>query len=87
MTEGPNERAGLKRPPLIRKKTDALTARENPKLKAMNINWLGLLGIPTSLVLLDGAASKATCVPENAKKRNSVVPAYSALVAMKWFRT
>lgn len=27
--------AGLKRPPLIRKKTHALTARENPKLKAM----------------------------------------------------
>jgi hypothetical protein len=30
-----------------------------------------------------GVARRATCVPEKAKKRKSVVPAYSAVVATK----
>lgn len=37
--------------------------------------------VPESVV-----ASSATCVPENAKNKNSVVPTYSALVATKWLR-
>jgi hypothetical protein len=76
----------LNNPPLIRKNTHAFTAREKPKLKAMNNNCEGLLGVPTVLVLLAGVARSATCVPEKAKKRKRVVPAYSALVATKWFR-
>ena len=67
---------------MILKKTQALTANENPKLSAMKSNWLGSLGVPTTLGPL-GEESKATCVPENAKKRNNVVPANSALVATK----
>ena len=34
--DGGQRTAGLKRPPLIRKKTQALTANENPKLNAIN---------------------------------------------------
>jgi hypothetical protein len=79
--------AGLKGPPLILKNTHAFTARENPKLRAMYNNWEGSLGVSTVLVLLAGVARSATCVPEKAKKRKSVVPAYSALVAIKWFRS
>lgn len=33
--------AGLKRPPLIRKKTQALTAKEKPKASEMYNNWDG----------------------------------------------
>jgi hypothetical protein len=75
--------AGLKSPPLIRKNTQAFTAKENPKLRAMYNNREGSLGVPTVLVLLAGVARSATWVPEKAKKRKRVVPAYSALVATK----
>lgn len=74
----------MKRPPLIRKKTQAFTANEKPKHSAMYNSCEGLDIAPTTLGLL-GAASRATCVPEKAKKRNKVVPTYSALVATKWF--
>lgn len=48
----------------------------------MNISCEGLLAAPTTFAEV-GPARSATCVPENAKKRNRVVPAYSALVATK----
>jgi len=48
--------AGLKSPPLIRKNTHALTAKENPKLKAIYINWDGSLGIPTTFSVVGGFA-------------------------------
>jgi hypothetical protein len=75
----------LNSPPLILKKTHALTASENPKLKEMYNNCAGSLTVPTLFVISGAWDSKATWVPENAKNRNNTVPANSAMVATKWF--
>ena len=86
--------AGLKRPPLIRKNTQALTAKENPKARAMKAS-AEVFGVcempplPPFAVLLAAfeVAAFATCVAEKAKKRKRKVPQNSPAMAMKWLRT
>ncbi len=72
--------AGLNRPPLMRKKTHAFTAKENPKHKAIYNREAGsgaeAIGASGSLVL-------ATWVPANAKNKKRKVPADSPNMAMK----
>lgn len=84
---GLNLTAGLNKPPLILKKTQALTAREKPKHKLMYSNCAGFE--PWAIVV-DSAPwvwELATWVPVKAKKRKRKVPANSPAIAMKWFRT
>jgi len=73
----------LKSPPLIRKNSHAFTAKEKPKLRAMNNICDESLGVLTSFVGFGAFAKRATWVPENPKNRNRVVPTNSALVATK----
>ena len=76
--------AGLKSPPLILKKTQALTARENPKLKLIYSSCAGffcatVVTIVVPVFVFDEIL--ATCVPANAKKRKKIVPANSPIAA------
>ena len=75
--------AGLKRPPLIRKKTHALTASEKPKQRLIKSNFAGSAaksaGRPAS-----GAALTAF-VPPKANRRKRKVPTNSPIMATKWF--
>ena len=70
-------------PPLILKKTQALTAREKPKHKLMYNNWAGFE--PWAMVVVSAlwVWELATCVPVNEKKRKRKVPANSPAIAMK----
>ena len=74
--------AGLNNPPLIRKKTHALTASENPKHKLIYSSWAGLLpalmgaAVAPAPTAVDGILF-ATCVPDNAKNKNKTVPTNS----------
>lgn len=74
--------AGLNRPPLIRKKVHALTARLNPKHKLINISFDGLdarLGeTPSSC-----GAELTVLVPPKANSKNMNVPENSLRTAMR----
>ena len=75
--------AGLNRPPVILKKTQALTASENPKDREIynKAEVFGACVIEPSVLLLFVAAL-ATWVPLKAKKRNRNVPTNSPIMAM-----
>jgi hypothetical protein len=77
--------AGLKRPPLILKKTQTLTIREKPKTRAMYSSTSGLNPVSDPVVELCEflPPTLATCVPANAKNRNMVVPTNSPMAATK----
>lgn len=79
--------AGLNSPPLMRKNTQALTARENPKHNDIYNNWAGFE--PWAIVVESAPCvwELATWVPVKEKKRKRKVPANSPAMAMKWFRT
>lgn len=72
----PNVTAGLNKPPLIRKNTQALTTREKPKASEMKRSlWRSgpeELPVPEEF---------ATWVPKKAKKRKRKVPTNSPLTA------
>lgn len=76
-------------PPLIRKKTQTLTAKLNPKASEIYSNT-GIFGTPGSdpsgLTAAPAAAVLATCVAVNAKNRNMNVPMNSPTMATKWLR-
>lgn len=73
MSVRPSVTAGLKRPPLMRKKTQALTARLKPNASAMYSRVLGDGEVSPAAE----EASLATWVPANAKKRKRNVPTNS----------
>jgi hypothetical protein len=77
--------AGLNSPPLIRKKIQALTMRLNPKDREMYNNFDGstppVFEPVVVLLAVDPSPMLATCVPPSAKKRNSVVPTNSPIIA------
>jgi hypothetical protein len=74
--------AGLNNPPLMRKKTQTLTARLKPKARAM------YKSAPTVGCFAFGSASiLATWVPAKAKKRKRKVPTSSPRKATNSFRT
>lgn len=76
--------AGLNSPPLIRKKTHALTASEKPKLKLIYSNWAGLLCfivVVTVVPVLLFDEIFATCAPAKPKNRKKMVPAISPIAA------
>jgi len=79
--------AGLKRPPLIRKKAHALTAREKPNAREMYIKFDELGYCESELFSVAGAAALATCVAANAMNRNMKVPTNSPRKAMSSFLT
>ena len=82
----PNVTAGLKSPPEIRKKTQALTASEKPKQRAMYCSCCGFE--PASATVrppVDGMLL-ATWVPDRANQRKRTVPTNSPHMAMKWLR-
>jgi hypothetical protein len=71
--------AGLKSPPLTRKKTQTLTAREKPKASEMYIrDWMSIGRLPRRLL--------AVCVAANPKKRNKNVPMNSPRKEMSRWR-
>jgi hypothetical protein len=78
--------AGLNIPPLIRKNTQALTARENPNAKAIysRVETSGAAGSEPAAA---AAPALATCAAEKPKNRKRKVPASSPRKAMKWLRT
>jgi hypothetical protein len=82
----PNVTAGLKRPPLIRKNTHALTAREKPKERAMYWSCCGLAPVSSTVRPADDRIILAVWQPDSAKNRNRTVPTYSPHMAMKWLR-
>ena len=76
--------AGLKSPPLILKKTQALTANENPKLKLMYSSCAGFFCTTVVTIVVPVLVFEemlATWVPANAKKRKKIVPANSPMAA------
>jgi hypothetical protein len=79
MSARPRATAGLKRPPLIRKKTQALTARLKPNASEMYISVprAGEVVVPSGL--LAASASFATWAPAKAKKRKRNVPRNSPI--------
>ncbi len=83
----PKETAGLNNPPLIRKKTQAFTAKEKPKHRDIYNNWAGFDPWAMVVEVVPWVWELATCVPVKAKKRKRKVPANSPAMAMKWFRT
>lgn len=72
--------AGLKSPPLIRKKTHAFTAREKPKLRLM---YKSDAGSGADEMAASGTFVLATWAPEKAKNKKRNVPANSPAMAMK----
>jgi hypothetical protein len=82
----PNVTAGLNRPPLIRKNTHALTAREKPNERAMYWSCCGLAPVSSTVKPADDRIIFAVWQPESAKKRKRTVPTYSPHMAMKWLR-
>lgn len=79
----PSVTAGLKRPPEMRKKTQALTAREKPKDRLMYRSWAGLEACAMVMDVCGAVWVFATCVPEKAKKRKRKVPMNSPHMATK----
>jgi hypothetical protein len=73
--------AGLKRPPLIRKKTQTLTAREDPNAKDMKTRFI-VLGILSLTGIADTIWSAVKPM-----KRKVNVPQNSPAKAMISFRT
>lgn len=72
----------------MRKKTHTLTMREKENTSAMYKSTFGEKPVASPVVVFDSLAPDpmfATCVPENAKKRNIVVPTNSPTNATKWF--
>lgn len=67
MRARPKATAGLKRPPLMRKKTQAQTARLKPNASEMYSNVPIDGEVPSGLMA--ASASFATWVPAKAKKR------------------
>lgn len=80
MSMRPRVTAGLNRPPLMRKKTQALTARLNPNASEMykSSAIVGAAPKPHSL-----QPSRAILAAAKAKKRNMKVPRNSP---MNWIR-
>lgn len=82
-----NVTAGLKRPPLMRKKIHTLTMRLNPNTTEMYSRTVGEKPVASPVVVFDSSLAVepmlATCVPANAKKRNMVVPTNSPIKATK----
>jgi len=79
----------LKRPPLILKKTHALTANENPKLKLMYNNCAGFFWTTVVVIWVPVLVFEeilATCVPAKAKNKKNIVPANSPMAATIWPR-
>jgi hypothetical protein len=74
--------AGLKRPPLIRKKTQTLTAREDPNAKDMKRKFI-VFGILSFTEIADTAIWSAV----KPMKRKENVPQNSPTKAMISFRT
>ena len=68
----PSVTAGLNKPPLIRKNTHALTAKEKPKERAIS-----------TVKPADDRIIFAVWQPESAKKTKRTVPTYSPHIAMK----
>lgn len=79
----PRVTAGLNKPPLMRKKTHALTASDMPNTKAMYMILLGLALKSTALAPSAGAVF-TTLVPPNANRRNMKVPTNSPTHATIW---
>lgn len=75
--------AGLKRPPLILKKTQALTARDIPKQRAMYSNLAGLAARSEAFAPTGGAVL-TVFVPPKANRRNKNVPTNSPAQATMW---
>jgi hypothetical protein len=76
----PSVTAGLNRPPLMRKNTQAFTINDMPKTSAM---YMILLGFALKLAALapSGGAVLTTLVPPSAKSRNMNVPTNSPMHA------
>ena len=74
--------AGLKRPPLIRKKTQTLTAREDPKAEDMKRRFMVYGTLPFA-----GVADAAIWIAVKPMKRKVNVPQNSPTKAMISFRT
>jgi hypothetical protein len=72
--------AGLKRPPLMRKKTQTLTASEKPKAREMYRSEPISMGLLARRLL-------ATCVAAKAKNKKRKVPTNSPAKEMKKWRT
>jgi hypothetical protein len=90
--------AGLNKPPLIRKKTHTVTARENPKAKEMyrstsSCGQLLPFAVDEELVFAVDEESAiavgelAICVPEKAKNRKRKVPTNSPIMSITLYRT
>ena len=82
--------AGLKSPPLMRKKTHTFTMRLNPNTTLTYSSTMGENPVASPVVVLAASGDAeapmlATCVPAKAKKRNMVVPTNSPTKATKWF--
>jgi hypothetical protein len=80
------ETAGLKRPPLMRKKIQTLTMSEKAKISATYCVTMGEKPVDAEVVVLgvgEEESMLATWVPEKAKKRNIVVPTNSPMKATK----
>ena len=80
----PTVTAGLNKPPLMRKNTHALAAREKPKLSDMYKSWEGFFCctvVITVLPVLVFEEMLATCVPAKAKNKNAIVPTNSPSMA------
>lgn len=73
--------AGLKRPPLIRKKAQALTASEAPNVKAMKRRF-----IVSGVLSFAGIADTATWAAVKPMKRKENVPQNSPTKAIASFR-
>jgi len=74
--------AGLKRPPLIRKKAQTLAAREAPNVKAMKRRF-----IVSAVLSFAGVADTAIPAAVKPMKRKENVPQNSPAKAITSFRT
>ena len=87
---GPRIRTtGLNKPPLIRKKVQALTVKLNPAASAIYNNCCGvafLTEVLTSPFWLVFEEILATWPPAKAKKRKKIVPINSPMTATTWPR-
>ena len=81
----PKVTAGLNKPPLILKNTQAFTARLKPKQRLIYSNWAGLDPWAIVVEVVPCVWEFATCVPVKAKKRKRKVPANSPAIAIMWF--
>lgn len=79
----PTLTAGLKRPPLILKKVQTLTARLIPKDKAIKTSLDGLDARLSDCPSTARGAELTVLVPPNAKSKNMNVPANSLRAATR----